>query len=148
MALKLWQLLAVTSGIALAAGVVFGRYVVPHNGPETTFYRHLNDAYEARRGAAAAQQRTLERTQPQTAPPERTAANYVRAAIPALEAYNADHNSYAGATVPRLQHDYDAGIHDVTIVRADSYTYCLESTVDSTTYKKEGPVAEILPGRC
>jgi 3-polyprenyl-4-hydroxybenzoate decarboxylase len=146
-ALKLWQLLALTSGIALVAGVLFGRYVVPHNGPETTFYRHLNEAFEARRGSAAAQQRVAERTQSEPLP-EKSAADYLRATIPALEAYNADHGSYLGVSLGTLQHDYDAGVQNVTIVRADRYTYCVESTVESATYYKGGPTAEILPGRC
>ena len=150
MTLKLWQLLVLTSCTTLLAGVFVGRYAVPHNGPETTFYRHLNDAYEARRHNAAAQQRIAERTQTQTqaGPVEQTAADYVRAAIPALEAYNADHGSYLGVSLAELQREYDAGVQNVTIVRADRYTYCLESTVDPTTYKKEGPAGEIVPGRC
>jgi hypothetical protein len=144
MAVKLWQPLALTLGATFLAGLVLGSYVVPHNGPETAFYRHLNDAYDARRHNVAAQQRIADGTQ--TPPPAPVAADYVRAAVPALEAYNADHGSYSGASVSTLQHD--AGIENVTVVRADRYTYCLESTVDSATYKKEGPAGEIVPGRC
>ena len=148
MTLKLWQLLALTSCATLVIGIGVGRYVVPHNGPETTFYRHLNDAYEARRGSVAAQQRIAERTQTEAAPPEETAAAFVRAAVPALEAYNADHGSYARVSLTALQSQYDAGVQNVTIARADATTYCAESTVGSTTYKKEGPAGEIVPGRC
>jgi hypothetical protein len=145
--LKLWQLLALTACTTLLAGVMLGRYVVPHNGPETTFYRHLNDAFEARRGNVAAQQRIAERTAG-TVPPDETAAAYVRAAVPALEAYNADHGSYVGVSLGALQRDYDAGVQNVTFVRADRSTYCVESTVGTTTYKKDGPAGDITPGRC
>lgn len=150
MTLKLWQLLVPTSCTTLVAGVLLGRYAVPHNGPETTFYRHLNDAYDARRHNVVAQQGIAERTQTQTQtpPPELTPADYLRAAIPALEAYNADHGTYLGVSLAELQREYDAGVQNVAIVRAGRYTYCLESTVDSTTYEKEGPAGEIVPGRC
>jgi hypothetical protein len=141
--LKLWQLLVLTALFALLAGTLIGRYVFPHNGPETAFYQHLNAAYEARAaGRAAAVQQTSEESDAVT-----VQAN-VRAAIPALEAYNADHGGYTGATLAGLQRSYDAGVRDVTIVRADGATYCVESGSGSTEYHKDGPAAEILPGGC
>src|SRR5205807_7713436 len=43
----------------------------------------------------------------------------VRAAVPGMEAYNADHASgYTGATLTKLQASYDAGIKNIKIVRA------------------------------
>ena len=70
----------------------------------------------------------------------------VRAAIPAVEAYNADHvgtgasAGYAGMTVSLLQ-AYDSAIvpTKLTIFSADSVTYCVSSTVGGKTWRKNGP---------
>src|ERR671938_1974762 len=53
----------------------------------------------------------------------------VRAAVPGLEAYAADHNTYVGATSAVLQASYDAGIKHVNVKTATGTTYCVESTV-------------------
>ena len=71
----------------------------------------------------------------------------VRAAIPALEAYNADHGSYAGATLAVLQH-YDPGVSGVRVVRATGTTYCLMSSFAGATAHKDGPAGPILAGPC
>jgi type IV pilus assembly protein PilA len=79
----------------------------------------------------------------------------VRAAIPAVEAYNADNTGtgnsagYAGMTVPALQ-AYDSAIvaAKLTIQSADSLTYCVQSTVGGATWKKSGPGADIVTGSC
>src|SRR5207249_8472472 len=43
----------------------------------------------------------------------------VRAAVPGMEAYNADHASgYTGVTLTKLQQSYDQGIKNIKIVRA------------------------------
>ena len=80
----------------------------------------------------------------------------VRAAIPAVEAYNADNTGtgdsagYAGMTVSRPAglrlgdrrheaHDPDA---------PTSVTYCVESTVGGKTWHKNGPGADIGTGAC
>ena len=40
----------------------------------------------------------------------------VRAAVPGMEAYNADHaTGYVGVSLPKLQGSYDAGIKNMTI---------------------------------
>ena len=63
----------------------------------------------------------------------------VRAAVPGLEAYNADHASgYVGATLTKLQASYDAGIKNVTIYNVSSTTYCLSSTVGTKVWYKKG----------
>ena len=73
----------------------------------------------------------------------------VRAAVPGLEAYAADHaNGYTGATSAVLQASYDAGIKHVNIKTATATTYCLDSTVGQSTYKKAGPSADIVSGAC
>jgi hypothetical protein len=71
----------------------------------------------------------------------------VRATIPALEAYYADHGSYSGATLEGLRDAYDSQIPEVAIY-TNAESYCVESTVGGASYFKNGPVVEILPGLC
>jgi type IV pilus assembly protein PilA len=73
----------------------------------------------------------------------------VRAAVPGIEAFAADHTTgYTGATSVKLQASYDAGIKNVNVVLANSTTYCIESTVGNAVYKKAGPGAPITAGAC
>ena len=74
----------------------------------------------------------------------------VRAAIPGIEAFNADHASgYTGATLTKLQLSYDAGIKNVRVVRANNTSYCIENTNPTqVTYFKGGPSAGISKGVC
>jgi type IV pilus assembly protein PilA len=78
----------------------------------------------------------------------------VRAAIPAVEAYNSDSTvGYQGMTLSILQQSYDAGVVGVTVVSATSLTYCVKSTVANKVWYKNGPGATIsnalpLPGTC
>jgi len=72
----------------------------------------------------------------------------VRASISGIEAYSADHNGYTGVTSAVLQASYDAGIKNINVVTATQTTYCVESTVGSSTYKKDGPGATIVSGAC
>ena len=73
----------------------------------------------------------------------------VRAAVPGLEAFAADNaTGYTGATSAVLQANYDAGIKNIFIKTATATTYCLQSTVGNSIYKKAGPGAAISPGAC
>jgi prepilin-type N-terminal cleavage/methylation domain-containing protein len=72
----------------------------------------------------------------------------VRASIPAIEAYFADNNSYAGATLAYLQTTYDAGVKNIVIQSATATTYCIQSTVGAETWKKTGPGSDIVTGAC
>ena len=73
----------------------------------------------------------------------------VRAAIPGIEAYAADHTTgYTGATSAILQASYDAGIKNIRVVLANSTTYCIDSTVGTSVYKKAGPGGTISAGSC
>jgi type IV pilus assembly protein PilA len=74
----------------------------------------------------------------------------VRAAIPGLEAYNADHASgYTGVNLAKLQASYDAGIKNVTILSATTTTYCIKNTVPGTVaYYKHGPSSDITTTVC
>jgi hypothetical protein len=72
----------------------------------------------------------------------------LRAAIPGIEAWNADHGTYAGMTVKKLRAKYDYGIPDIKIVRASKSAYCVESTAGGETWSYHGPAQGLVPGRC
>jgi type IV pilus assembly protein PilA len=74
----------------------------------------------------------------------------VRAAVPGMEAYNADHaTGYVGVNLAKLQGSYDAGIKNVTIRAATQSGYCVENISPGTvTYHKSGPSGDIKSGAC
>jgi hypothetical protein len=151
---KLWQLLAVVAGATFLVGLLAGRYVVPNDKVNATgreFEQHMNDAFKARRGDVQAQRRIAQRdTSTVIAPPETSPTgtqDAVRAAVPALEAWNADHGFYTDADLETLQTNYDAGLSGFHVVWATATSYCVESTA-APKYHKEGPAGEILPGSC
>ncbi|MGZ4347788.1 MAG: prepilin-type N-terminal cleavage/methylation domain-containing protein [Gaiellaceae bacterium] len=74
----------------------------------------------------------------------------VRAAVPGMVAFNADHaTGYSGVTLTKLQQSYDAGIKNVQIVRANITSYCIQNTSPGTvTYHKGGPSGDIVQGVC
>ena len=74
-------------------------------------------------------------------------ANVV-AAVPGIEAYNADHGTYVGATSAVLQASYDAGIKHILIKSQTLTGYCIESTVGAAVYHKAGPSADVVAGNC
>jgi type II secretion system protein G len=72
----------------------------------------------------------------------------VQAAVPAIEAWSADHASgYTGATLSLLK-TYDQGVKNITVKSATQTTYCIESTVASYTFHKAGPGADVVSGAC
>ena len=72
----------------------------------------------------------------------------VRAAVPGMEAYAADHNGYTGANSAVLQASYDAGIKHITTKSLTQTSYCVESTVGASVFHKAGPSQDILTGAC
>jgi len=84
---------------------------------------------------------------PSDPPTATTAEQRLRAAVPAIEGYAADHGGYAGMTLAELG-QYDAGITDITIVRASRDTYCIESGTGSEMFHKDGPGEGSAPGPC
>ena len=72
----------------------------------------------------------------------------VRAAVPGMEAFNADHGFYTGATSAVLQASYDQGIKNIRVKSATATTYCIDSTVGTSVYMKAGPGAAITAGTC
>ena len=72
----------------------------------------------------------------------------VRAAVPGIEAFNADHGTYVGATSAILQASYDAGIKHITLKNLTATSYCIQSIVGASTFHKSGPSADIVTGAC
>jgi type IV pilus assembly protein PilA len=74
----------------------------------------------------------------------------VRASIPGIEAFNADHSTgYSGVHLTKLQLSYDAGIKNVSIKVATLGGYCVFNTSPGTvTYHKSGPSGDIKSGGC
>jgi len=72
----------------------------------------------------------------------------VRAAIPGVEAFYADHNTYSALTSAVLKASYDQGIKNVNVVRATAASYCIQSTVGAETWNKGGPGTDIVSGAC
>ncbi len=74
----------------------------------------------------------------------------VRAAVPGMEAFNADHaTGYSGVGLLKLQNSYDAGIKNVTVRAATVGGYCIQNTSPTTvTYHKSGPSGDIKTGVC
>lgn len=74
------------------------------------------------------------------------AAHSLRAAMPALEAWNAEHGAYTGASLGNLRAKYDPSLSNVHVVRATSSSYCVE-TMNAPRYHMEGR-SGVLPGPC
>lgn len=138
--LRVVQVVVAVAAVVLVVGVVAGRYVWPSGKPHgrkielpggATLYASDKQVQRIRHRAAAAEAQTN-----------------LRASIPAIEAWNADHGTYVGATLDTLRRNYDYGLKEVVVVRAGRTTYCIESTVDGVTYSKAGPAAELAPRSC
>jgi hypothetical protein len=81
------------------------------------------------------------------APEPTTPEQRLRAAVPAIEAYAADHGGYAGMTIEALLR-WDAGLSDIRIVWATRDQYCIESGSGSELYHRLGPAEGAAPGPC
>ena len=92
---------------------------------------------------------------------ESAAKANVRAAIPAVEAYNADNggtsddidasastSGYQGMTLELLQTKFDSGVKNITVGTVSATTYCVSSKVGASTFNKNGPAADITSGGC
>ena len=74
----------------------------------------------------------------------------IRAAIPAVESYNADHNGYVGMDLAALQ-AIDVGVKGITVDAAPApgaTTYCIQSVVGNATFSKTNPGGDIVTGAC
>ena len=79
---------------------------------------------------------------------ESAAKANVRAAIPAVEAFYADKNTYSGMDLTKLQASYDAGIKNISFGTLSDSSYCVQSTVGQATFNKNGPSEDIVKGAC
>ena len=85
---------------------------------------------------------------------DKAAQANVRAAVPAVEAYNADNpltgasRGYTGMNSANLKTAYDQGLRGFNVVRATSTSYCIEGQVGGKTWKKGGPNGAIVTGAC
>ena len=85
---------------------------------------------------------------------DKAAQANVRAAVPAVEAYNADNvklnasRGYDGMTSANLKSAYDQGLRNFDVVRATSTSYCIQSQVGGKNWKKGGPNGTIVTGTC
>ena len=74
----------------------------------------------------------------------------VRAAVPAIEAYYADKQTYVGVDNAKLKASYDSGVKlDAMVAAKQTLTsYCIVSTVGGKVWSKNGPGADIVSGAC
>jgi hypothetical protein len=75
------------------------------------------------------------------------AQSRLRAAVPAIEAYAADNDGYAGMTLEKIR-TYDYGVQGITVVWALRAEYCIESTVGAETFHQHGPANGRVAGAC
>jgi len=74
------------------------------------------------------------------------AAANVRAAVPAVETYFSDHDSYVGMDGTALA-AIDPGAK-VTVVSAGAATYCISNAQGGFSYYKNGPAAPVSAATC
>jgi type IV pilus assembly protein PilA len=72
----------------------------------------------------------------------RAAEADIRAAVPSMEAYYADHGHYTNVTQPIIKASIDSGVSSAMSV-ADTVngTYCITATVGNKTWSLRGPGA-------
>jgi hypothetical protein len=76
------------------------------------------------------------------------ARSNVRRAVVPIEAWYADHQTYAGLSVEKLQR-IDPLLRGVSLVGPLTRDwYCVESSVGNATWSKQGPAAPISGGHC
>ena len=114
---------------AMTAGILIGHYAIPAPA----------NAKSSRGGGLSVSGEDADASQAMT---------NVRAAVPAMEAWNADHAGYKGATLEQLRSQYDYGLQDVDVVFTTRDDYCFESRVGDTVASKHGPGGEVLPQPC
>ena len=76
----------------------------------------------------------------------------IRAIVPSVESYFSDNGTYVGMTLANLKSTYDQSIvtanYSLGSVAPAAATYCIDSTVNGTTYDKAGPAAAIAAAAC
>ena len=138
MTVKVWQLAALVAVLVGGAGVFLGLRLA---APAATTAAPVTTRVDTH----AAQQLQQSAVAPEAALAE--AQNAVRSAVTALEAYNADHGGYTGATLAGLQ-QYDPSLVNVTVASSSPTDYCLLSVVGTAVASKHGPAGDIVQGGC
>jgi prepilin-type N-terminal cleavage/methylation domain-containing protein len=69
----------------------------------------------------------------------------VRSAVPVVETYKADNNTYVGMTLAALR-TIDAGVATLAISGLSATSYCISNTVNGVTWRKVGPAGAIVSG--
>lgn len=78
----------------------------------------------------------------------RSAEANLRSAIPAIEAYYSDNDTYVGMDLAVLR-EIDAGLPaSVVVARAEATSYCVQVTEESATAHYDGPGGSVLEGPC
>ena len=72
----------------------------------------------------------------------------IRSAVPAIEAYQADHGTYAGMTEAVLKTQYSPGVSGIVVVSGSQEEYCLRATEGGSSWFKLGPSGEITQTTC
>jgi hypothetical protein len=135
---KVWQLAALVAVLVGGVGVFLGLRLA---APAATTAAPATTQVDTH----AAQQLQQSAVAPEAALAE--AQDAVRAAVTALEAYNADHGGYTGATLAGLQ-QYDPSLVNVTVASSSPADYCLMSVVGTAVASKHGPAGDIVQGGC
>jgi Tfp pilus assembly protein PilE len=126
---RLSHLLILAAIAALAVGVLVGALAFPRTTTRTVVATVTVKAPVSVSGAAAAAAVAAGFIDEAH---RRRAQAEVRAAIPSIEAYYSDHNSYTGATISELR-TYDSGIgRDVRLGWVKAQTYCITATADTS----------------
>ena len=71
----------------------------------------------------------------------------VRSAIPAAEAWNVDHGTYAGMTLVKLRRAYDRTLKGFRVRRATRKGYCIQSTLKPFVHY-DGPAGPMRRNAC
>jgi len=74
-------------------------------------------------------------------------ARALRAAMPSVAAYWADHNTYSGINLAQLR-QYDASMEDISIVRLNKKTYCIETGAGNPHLFFDTENFELMLGSC
>jgi prepilin-type N-terminal cleavage/methylation domain-containing protein len=72
--------------------------------------------------------------------------------IPSIHAYFVDYDSYTGMTIPGLKSSYDSmidpALYSLGSVAPTDSTYCIHSSSEGRTWRRNGPTAALEPQPC
>jgi prepilin-type N-terminal cleavage/methylation domain-containing protein len=77
-----------------------------------------------------------------------TAKTNLRVAVPAVEAYHADHGTYAGMTLAGLQAAYSPGVQGIEVLSAGGSSYCVRAVAAGRVWYRNGPTGDLTTAAC